>query len=125
VRLLLDTSVLIQLARGTVSETVRALYEERDNEIWVSTATVWEIAIKRSLGKLHFPFDLAALLTRYEKQGCLVIPVTAGHAARVESLPWVHRDPFDRILAAVCLVEGCSIVSSDRVFDSYGLQRFE
>jgi PIN domain nuclease of toxin-antitoxin system len=125
VRLLLDTNVFIWLARGTVSEPVRALYEDPDSEICVSTATVWEIAIKRSLGKLQFPFDLDVLMTRYEKQGCFILPVAARHAARVESLPWHHRDPFDRLLAATCLVDGYSIVSSDRVFDEYGVQRFE
>lgn len=124
-RLLLDTNVLIWLARGTVSQTVRTLYEDPDNEICISTATVWEIAIKRSLGKLHFPFELQALLHRYEKQGCFVVPVEARHAARVESLPFVHRDPFDRVLAAVCLVDGYSIVSADPVFDEYGLQRLQ
>jgi PIN domain nuclease of toxin-antitoxin system len=118
-RLLLDTNVVLWLLLGDrdrVSQpAVDALQDER-NEIAISAASVWEIAVKRSLGKLTIEDRWARALTQL---GFDPLPVTAVHAEAVEHLPWHHRDPFDRLLVAQAAIDGRSLVSSDRRLSSY------
>jgi len=97
---------------------VEALQNER-NPLAVSAATVWEIAIKRSLGKLTITDGWAAALGRL---GFDALPVTAMHAAAVERLPWHHRDPFDRLLVAQASVERLALVTADRRLAAYGVE---
>ena len=121
-RLLLDTNVALWLLlgdRGRVSErAVEALEDER-NEIALSAASVWEIAIKRSLGKLTIADGWAAALRRLDFDP---MPVTAIHAHAVEHLPWHHRDPFDRLLVAQAIVERLVLVSADARMGAYGVE---
>ena len=120
-RLLLDTNVAVWLllgARESVSQPAVAAIEDERNEVAISAASVWEIAIKRSLGKLTIEDRWAKALTRL---GFDPLPVTAIHAEAVESLPWHHRDPFDRLLVAQASVEALTLVSADRTLDSYGV----
>ena len=120
-RLLLDTNVAVWLLlgdKGAVTSAAAQAMENEHNEVAVSAASVWEIAIKRSLGKLTIEDRWAKTLTRL---GLQPLPVTALHAEAVESLPWHHRDPFDRLLVAQALVEGCALVSSDGRLDAYGV----
>ncbi len=95
----------------------RELTEDR-NQILLSAAVVWEVSIKRSLGKLRAPPDFAAILL---ESGAQPLPITLDHAAAVESLPWHHRDPFDRLLLAQALSEGAAIVSRDEALLPYGV----
>jgi PIN domain nuclease of toxin-antitoxin system len=88
------------------------------NRVLLSAAVVWEVAIKRSLGRLQAPPDLAATLVG---AGAQPLPITLDHAAAVESLPWHHRDPFDRMLVAQALTEGSAIVSQDLELRQYGV----
>jgi PIN domain nuclease of toxin-antitoxin system len=83
----------------------------------VSAATVWEIAIKRSLGKLTIEDGWASALTGL---GFDALPVTAIHAEAVEHLAWDHHDPFDRLLIAQAKTEGLTLVSPDARFGAYG-----
>jgi PIN domain nuclease of toxin-antitoxin system len=120
-RLLLDTNVVVWLLLGDrkrVSEEAVEALEDEHNEVALSAASVWEIAIKRSLGKLTIVSGWGATLTRL---GFDPMPVTAIHAQAVESLPWHHRDPFDRLLVAQASVEGCVLVSADRRLGAYGV----
>lgn len=121
-RLLLDTNVAVWLllgARDRVSRpAVEALEDER-NEIATSAASVWEIAIKRSLGKLTIEDRWAKALRRL---GFDPLPVTAVHAEAVERLPWHHRDPFDRLLVAQASVEGLALLSADRRLARYDVE---
>lgn len=121
-RLLLDTNVALWLVFGDrrrVSEAaVESLQDER-NEIALSAASVWEIAIKRSLGKLTVADGWPAALRRL---GFDPMPVTSLHAEAVERLPWHHRDPFDRLLVAQALVEGRALVSADPRLADYGVE---
>jgi len=120
-RLLLDTNVAVWLLLGDrprVSRAAVAALEDEHNEVAVSAGTVWEIAIKRSLGKLRIADGWAATLKRL---GFDPMPVTAVHAEAVERLPWHHRDPFDRLLVAQATVERCALVSADRRLRSYGI----
>jgi PIN domain nuclease of toxin-antitoxin system len=120
-RFLLDTNVAVWLLLGdrerVSRRAVEALEDER-NEVALSAATVWEIAIKRSLGKLTIEDGWAKALSRL---GFAPLPVTAVHAEAVERLPWRHRDPFDRLLIAQASVEGRTLVSADRRLAAYGV----
>jgi len=104
--------------RGRVSDGAVDALEDGRNELALSAASVWEIAIKRSLGKLRIEDGWAAALRRL---GFDPMPVTAEHAEAVERLPWHHRDPFDRLLVAQALVEGCSLVTADPRLEGYGV----
>jgi PIN domain nuclease of toxin-antitoxin system len=89
---------------------------DRSNPILLSAVVVWEIAIKRSLGKLEAPDRYLSLLLEGKAQE---LPVTIAHAAAVEQLPWHHRDPFDRLLVAQATVENAAIVSADDRLRAY------
>jgi PIN domain nuclease of toxin-antitoxin system len=88
------------------------------NQILLSAAIVWEVAVKRSLGKLAAPPDFAAALLA---GGAHALAVTIDHAAAVERLPWHHRDPFDRILVAQAEIEQATLVSRDETLAAYGV----
>lgn len=118
-RLLLDTNVAVWLLLGDrerVSRPAVGAMQDETNEIALSAASVWEIAIKRSLGKLTIEDRWARSLARL---GFDPLPVTAVHAEAVESLPWHHRDPFDRLLVAQATVEGRTLVSADPRLAAY------
>lgn len=121
-RLLLDThAALWWLADDDRigSEAERQLSDET-NRVLLSAAVVWEVAIKRSLGKLEAPPDLAATLVG---AGAQPLPITLEHAGAVGALPWHHRDPFDRLLIAQALKEGATLISQDETLDQYGVPR--
>ncbi len=84
----------------------------------LSAADVWEVTIKRSLGKLEAPTDLVATLLG---GGALPLPVSLDHAEAVERLPDHHRDPFDRLLIAQATIEAAVLVSRDPVLEPYGI----
>lgn len=98
-------------------EAARQLSDET-NQVLLSAAVIWEVAIKRSLGKLEAPVDLAATLLG---AGAQPLSVTLHHAAAVETLPWLHRDPFDRLLVAQALAEDAAILSRDEPLGRYGV----
>ncbi|MGH2741861.1 MAG: type II toxin-antitoxin system VapC family toxin [Thermoleophilaceae bacterium] len=121
-RLLVDTNVVVWLLLGDrtrVSDSARVALEDERNEVSVSAATVWEIAIKRSLGKLTIEDGWARTLARL---GFDALPVTAIHAKAVELLPWHHRDPFDRLLVAQATTERLALVSADSRLAAYGTE---
>jgi PIN domain nuclease of toxin-antitoxin system len=105
--------------RARVSNAAVEALEDERNEIALSAVSVWEIAIKRSLGKLTVADGWAAALRRL---GFDPIPVTALHAEAVERLPWHHRDPFDRLLVAQAEVEDRTLVSADPRLGAYGIE---
>jgi PIN domain nuclease of toxin-antitoxin system len=117
--LLLDTNVALWLLLGDrerVSRSAVVALQDEGNAIAISAASVWEIAIKRSLGKLEIEDRWPAALTRL---GFDPMPVTAVHAEAVEHLPWHHRDPFDRLLVAQASVESRTLVSADPRMGAY------
>lgn len=123
-RLLLDTHALLWFQAGDrrLSPAARKALEATDAELLVSAATVWEMAIKASLGRLTLPAPVDAYVAEKIAQGYRMLSVSWEHAAKVEDLPWHHRDPFDRLLAAQALTERCPIVTRDRVFRKYGAE---
>ena len=124
--ILLDTHAFLWFIAGDkrLSSKAREAIESEDNLIHVSVASLWEIAIKCSLGRLTLagPFDewIPRLL---EHNGFDVLPINLDHLSKTVSLPFEHRDPFDRILVAQCLVDDLTMVSRDSVFESYGVKR--
>lgn len=90
----------------------------------ISIATCWEIAIKVGLGKLNLGEPAATYIPNaLEKSLIEILPITISHATTVESLPYHHKDPFDRMLVAQSKLENLMIVSRDAIFDLYGLSR--
>jgi PIN domain nuclease of toxin-antitoxin system len=126
VRHLLDSHTLLWyvLADPKLSTVAKTAILDPANEILVSPATYWEIAIKVSIGKLvlHQPYDdfVDACQNKYR---FALLPIEAKHTAALIGLPFHHKDPFDRLLAAQTLVEGIQIISGDAEFDAYGLTR--
>ena len=96
-RLLVDTHALIWFAEGDsrLSATARAELESSDNDLFVSVACIWEMAIKISLGKLTVPDGLKTFRTKLERGGFGLLNIETVHAERVAELPFHHRDPFD------------------------------
>jgi PIN domain nuclease of toxin-antitoxin system len=98
--------------------------EDERNEKLLSIASVWEMAIKVSLGKLHMADPIEEVIDRGTRDaGIAILGISRAHAIRVASLPWHHRDPFDRMLAAQALEEQVALVARDAVFDGYGVRR--
>ena len=120
-QLLLDTNVVVWLLLGdrkSVTDAAQEALKDVSNSVSVSAVSVWEIAIKRSLGKLVIEDTWARALGRL---GFEPMPITAMHAERVEQLPWHHRDPFDRLLIAQASLEGCALVTADPRLAAYGV----
>lgn len=119
-RLLLDTHVLLWCLADdpTLPENVRATVVDPSNSVFVSAASGWEIAIKKAIGKLEAPDDLleAISLCRFE-----AMPITLAHAMKAGFLPRHHDDPFDRMLVAQSILEGCTLVTRDRRLNAYGI----
>jgi len=119
-KLLLDTHAALWWLGDDERFGERAAEQLADaaNQVLLSAAVVWEVAIKRSLGKLAAPYDLAPTLLG---AGALPLPVSLEHATAVGDLPWHHRDPFDRMLVAQAGVEGAVLVSGDETLRPYGV----
>lgn len=119
-KLLLDTHALLALLSTDypLSPAAQTAMERADAELISSAVNVWEIAIKRSVGKLTAPEDL---VERIGKAGAELLSITARHADAVAGLPFHHRDPFDRLLIAQARLEGCAIVTKDPAFAAYGV----
>jgi PIN domain nuclease of toxin-antitoxin system len=122
---LLDTHTLIWFLRSPAAlpVAVRGLIEDSASTLAISLATPWEIAIKASIGRLDAEdilddFDSIMVRGRFN----LLAP-TVAQVIRSGRLPWYHRDPFDRLMAAQTLELGWSLLSKDVVFDAYGVRR--
>lgn len=114
-KLLLDTHVLLWVAGEPerLSPATRTLIGAVEHELVFSAASVWEIAIKRSLGRADFVVDPRLLRRGLIDNGYTELPVTSEHALALDALPPIHRDPFDRILVAQATVEGMVLVTAD------------
>jgi PIN domain nuclease of toxin-antitoxin system len=125
-RLLLDTHALLWALEDDprLGQQARALLGAPQEAVFVSLASAWEMAIKQSLGKLRLSQPVERIMAeRLPSLRVGLLPIDIRHVGRVETLPFHHRDPFDRMLAAQALVEGLALISSDVVFDTYGVAR--
>lgn len=125
-RALLDTHAFLWfvLDDPQLSATAKSLMEDPDNDLLVSPASYWEIAIKVGLGKL----DLRSTYDDFIERGIVgndfsILPIEPKHTSLLTTLPLHHKDPFDRLLAAQALVENLAVVSADKALDAYGAQR--
>ncbi|HEU0104102.1 MAG TPA: type II toxin-antitoxin system VapC family toxin [Mycobacteriales bacterium] len=120
-RLLLDTHVIIWAASRP--ERLGRWHDAvvQADRRWMSAASTWELALKAGLGKLDLGMDVGAWTTRAVEQLQLTpLDIRAGHAAAVQHLPPVHRDPFDRLLIATARLEGAVLLTADRALAAYG-----
>jgi PIN domain nuclease of toxin-antitoxin system len=118
--LLLDTHVVLWWLED--DDRLDSATKDRldvDSEIFVSSATVWEVGIKQALGKLTGEGSLAE---HVRDSGFAVLPISADHAIAASALPLHHRDPFDRMLIGQALVEGLTVMTRDRVFGAYDVR---
>jgi len=116
--LLLDTHVVLWWLDDypSLSKKARMSISDGKNSVFVSAAVVWEIEIKKALGKLEIPSNFRQTLAQ---QAFEMLPVTVEHAYAVGDLPTYHRDPFDRMLIAQARVEGFTVVTRDTIFGRY------
>jgi PIN domain nuclease of toxin-antitoxin system len=121
VRLLVDTHVLLWAVSDPerIPSAIGLAMGSPANETFVSVVCLWEIAIKKRLGKLEAPEDLPEWVARHADFS--VLPIVAEHAWRVRSLPSIHNDPFDHLIVAQALVEGMTVVTHDGVISRYGV----
>lgn len=120
-RLLLDTQIALWalVDDPRLGQKARDLILDSDNEINVSTATVWEVAIKHGLGRGDMPVSGTRAAKLFSEAGYRELPVTWKHAALVDELSAIHGDPFDRILVAQSLAEPMRLVTRDKTISQY------
>ncbi len=100
------------------------LYLDEQNTIFVSMASLWELAIKSSLGKISFEMPLEDFVEEHIRGNDIeILNIELPHILRIEKLPFHHRDPFDRLIIAQQIEENLPIISADEIFDAYGVQR--
>ena len=120
-KLLLDTQLLLWAAGDPdrLSAEARALIGAPENELWFSAASVWEIAIKSGLGREDFRVNARLLRRGLLDNGYRELPVGSEHAVALDSLPPLHKDPFDRLLVAQAMVEGITLLTADAQVAQY------
>lgn len=119
--LLLDTHIALWAITDSekLTQKARDLIESPRATVWVSSATIWEIAIKHSMGRGDMPVSGKDALRYFNESGYRLLPIEAEHAVAVEELPAHHHDPFDRILVAQSLVEPMRLVTHDSLVARY------
>ena len=120
-KMLLDTHLLLWAAGEPrrLSKQARTLIDNPDNELLFSAASLWEVAIKRGLGREGFRVDTRLLRRGLLDNGYSELPILSNHVVATESLPLIHKDPFDRILVAQATVEGVTLLTIDSLVSQY------
>ena len=124
-RLLLDTHAFIWFSEDAkqIDERLKKVIEKPGNDIYLSIASVWEMAIKIQLGQLKIDKSIREVIDSAILNGFELLPILPEHIIKLTTLGFYHRDPFDRIIIAQGLCENLYLVSKDIVFDEYGVQR--
>ena len=122
---LLDTHTLIWFLEGDkrLSTPAKDIICNNDVDIYVSIVSLWEMAIKISLGKLELSQSLDQIIDKLPQQNITLLPTQTAHVLAVLRLPFEHRDPFDRLLIAQALVENMKFISNEALFLRYGVDR--
>jgi PIN domain nuclease of toxin-antitoxin system len=120
-KLLLDTHLLLWAAGdpSRLSDAASALISAPENELFFSAASLWEIAIKHGLGRADFKVDARVLRRGLLDNGYSELPIGSEHAVAIDSLPPIHKDPFDRILVAQATAEGITLLTVDALVAQY------
>lgn len=125
-RYLLDTHTFLWFINDdpALSPPAKGLIENPDHVFYLSVASLWEIAIKVSLGKLEVPASFSEfILEQLRENNIALLEIKVEHTGVVATLPFHHRDPFDRLIIAQSLSEKLPVIGKDVVFDTYGIQR--
>ena len=119
---LLDTHLLLWFAvePDRLAEPLQQALLDRQQPFLFSVASLWEVAIKSSFGRSSFQVDAKSLRHGLLAEGLQELPLAVDHCLAVQHLPWVHRDPFDRLLVAAARVEGLRLLTADRTLLAYG-----
>jgi len=126
VRYLLDTHALLWIANedAKLSETAKSLFLDENNAMLCSLASIWELAIKISIGKISLDEPLESFIDHHVSGNDIdILPIQKQHILPLQSLPFHHKDPFDRLIIAQAMVEKIPIISKDLWFDSYPVHR--
>ena len=120
-KLLLDTHLLLWAAGSPdrLPATAHTLLEDPQNELFFSAVSLWEIVIKRGLGRSDFQVDARVLRRGLLDNGYQELAITSEHSVSIDSLPPIHKDPFDRILVSQATVEGITLLTSDALVARY------
>jgi PIN domain nuclease of toxin-antitoxin system len=120
-KLLLDTHLLLWAAGepNRLSAKARSLIDSADNELLFSAASLWEVVIKRGLGRDDFQVDTRLLRRGLLDNGYGEVPIVSDHVVAIESLPPIHKDPFDRVLVAQATIEGITLLTTDSLVAQY------
>ena len=121
-RFLLDTHSFLWFIGGDrrISENAKATIADLDNDIFLSVASLWEIAVKINIGKLKLPRSFGELIpAQLTQEAIKVLPAELPHLTQYVSLPLHHRDPFDRLIIAQAQVEAMPVIGADATFESY------
>ena len=123
--LLLDTNAVLWWTKrdSRLGPKARGALERISSNVWVSAASIWELAIKQAAGKLRLPVSAAAAIDQlFAETRFQPLAIQVEHAVAAAALPQHHRDPFDRMLVAQAQIEDLTIVTSDTVFDHYDVK---
>ncbi len=117
----MDTHLLLWAAGEPkrLPKDIRTLLEDRDNELLFSAASLWEVAIKSGLGRKDFRVEARLLRRGLLDNGYSELPIVSDHVVAIDSLPPIHKDPFDRVLVAQATVEGITLLTNDPVVAQY------
>ena len=120
-QLLIDTHILIWFLEGNIllSKSNRQIITDSNNSIFLSIASLWELAIKISIGKITLNKPLTDVIKQIAVENIEILPISPEHTLQVSTLPFHHRDPFDRIIISQAIIENIDIVSADAIFDDY------
>jgi PIN domain nuclease of toxin-antitoxin system len=120
-KILIDSHLLVWLSAATAKLPLdaRKLIEDKEHRLFFSSASIWELTVKHSLGKNDIPVHPRVLHAALIENGFEELPVTSAHALSVGALPPVHKDPFDRILVAQSIAEGMLLLTSDEILAQY------
>ena len=124
-KFLIDTHTFIWLIEddSKLPDSSKQLIDDLDNDVFISIASLWEMAIKVSIGKLKLAGVLSQAIDELYARNIKILPIDSLHILRVQNLPFHHKDPFDRIIIAQSLVENFTLISVDDVFDRYAVKR--
>ncbi len=120
-KILIDTHTLLWFVSGDTRMSLKSrnLIESRETESFISIASYWEISIKMSLGKLQLDMTLDTFIQRRLKEGFQSLPIGHNHITTLTTLPFHHRDPFDRLIISQAMVENMAICTNDGYFSRY------
>ncbi len=118
---LIDTHIFIWFVENlpNLSKSLKNTIEDENSEIFISIASLWEISIKTSIGKLQLNRKYEEIFNVLKVNSIEILPITFAHTLENNRLPFRHRDPFDRIIIAQAIVENINFISADAVFDDY------